>query len=485
MRTLYIALAFMFIVPQSKALQVSVHTQQFFAGDKPFLDVGFRILAPGITFTESGSGNFSASASVTMIITRTLDQSIVAWEKYKLNAGPLPEKKDLIDQRRFAVPPGIYLLKLEIVDDYDNRNSFGIEKAIDIFALQPPAFSSLMLLTSVEKKQEGPFVYNGLYLEPFAFDVVNETQQVLNYYVEFYPASVMIEDTTAFKVFRFSVKEGFEENDTAKVALVKYKRIRMAVVVPILGAFDLSRLPSGNYHIEVALVNEQKVKLFGVSSAFINRNFPADVAQKRDFNRYFANSFVNDMDSATLIMSLQSLAPLISNEKASALSYVLSKDGNAEMRKYFLYDYWKSAYPSSPQGSYEGYMKVVKAVDQQFFSTLGRGYQTDRAYVFLKYGKPNKVINVEDEANTPPYEIWYYDFLPRTSQTNVRFIFYSPMLANEFELLHTTCYGERKNAQWEITLYKNARGEAIGSGVDATRMSENWNRKARKLFEEQ
>ena len=130
-------------------------------------------------------------------------------------------------------------------------------------------------------------------------------------------------------------------------------------------------------------------------------------------------------------------------------------------------------------------MKVVKAVDNQFYSAFGKGHQTDRGYVFLKYGKPNKVVSIDDEANTPPYEIWYYDFMQKTGQPNVRFIFYSPMLANEYELLHSTCRGERSNKQWEIQLYKNSKNEAVNPGIDATTMNSNWNRKARKLFEEQ
>jgi hypothetical protein len=45
--------------------------------------------------------------------------------------------------------------------------------------------------------------------------------------------------------------------------------------------------------------------------------------------------------------------------------------------------------------------------------------------------------------------------------------------------------GEKSNTQWEVVLYKNAPYEKQGTGFDATRMADNWNRKARKLFEDQ
>ena len=130
-------------------------------------------------------------------------------------------------------------------------------------------------------------------------------------------------------------------------------------------------------------------------------------------------------------------------------------------------------------------MDVAKAVDKTYYSTVGYGFQTDRGYIFLKYGKPTNVLTVDDELDAPPYEIWFYNNLPVTSQTNVRFLFYNPSLAhNDFQLLHSTCLGEKSNLRWEVELYKSVPKEKEGNSTDATTVGPNWNRNARKYFEE-
>lgn len=468
-----------------QAIQVSIHTSTFYSGNQPYVDVGYRILAGGLTFQEAADKKFTASAGVTITILDSTGQFVVAWEKYRLVAADLPAKKDLIDQRRFGLNPGKFILRMDFQDEQQEGNTFGIEKRMSIQALSKPSFSTVNLIASVDKKESGPFVYNGYYMEPFAFDIVNETSQILHFYTELYTQPQTGQDTADTGIFRFAVYEGLEPSDGAKQVLVKYKKMKLNQVVPISGFFDLNKLVSGDYHLEVAQIDDKKNIIVRSFSPFINRNFPADVANVRNYNTEVSNSFVGKLDSAQLVYSIKSLASQVATEETSTLNYALSAEATDDVRKYYLFKFWKDRYPVQPEAAYDGYMKVVKALDNQFYNAFRNGHQSDRGYVFLKYGKPNKVMSVDDEANTPPYEIWYYDHLSKTNQNNVRFIFYSPMLANEYELLHSTCRGERSNKQWEIQLYKNSKSEAINPGIDATEMGSNWNRKARKLFEEQ
>ena len=75
-------------------------------------------------------------------------------------------------------------------------------------------------------------------------------------------------------------------------------------------------------------------------------------------------------------------------------------------------------------------MKVAEKVDLYFKSGFGYGFETDRGYTYLKYGPPADIVTVEDEPSAPPYEIWvYYDF-PMTSQSNVKFLFYNPIIVS-------------------------------------------------------
>ena len=132
--------------------------------------------------------------------------------------------------------------------------------------------------------------------------------------------------------------------------------------------------------------------------------------------------------------------------------------------------------------AFESYMRIAKVVDYTYQSGFGFGFETDRGWVFLKYGKPNDVIEVEDEPSAPPYEIWFYNTFPATHQTNVRFLFYNPSLTrNGHELLHSTARGEVNNARWEVELYKDATLET--PGVNETEMGDNVHRNARTYFQ--
>ena len=128
-------------------------------------------------------------------------------------------------------------------------------------------------------------------------------------------------------------------------------------------------------------------------------------------------------------------------------------------------------------------MEVARAVDKEFYSSVGYGFETHRGYMFLKHGKPSSVLSIDNEPDAPPYEIWYYNKIMTTNQTNVRFIFYNQSLAhNDFWLLHSTCYGERNNPAWEHQLYSSVSTEKTANDLHGEEVKRGWNRQARMYF---
>lgn len=475
----WIFVKFMFICLALKAMNVSVNTYVFYAEENPYLDVNLRILSTKLNFLLE-ENLYKASVDVTILVKKGEDMSIAGWEKYKLHSVPNTEKKDFFDHKRFFLNPGNYLISVSVKDGKDSTNNFGMDKWVKIEKKNNFSFSDIVLINYLENRPDGPMVRNGVYMEPFIYDIVNESQQVLHFYTELYTPSLQEN-----YLISFSIHEGLVESDTAKAVFIKYKKVKSGSAIPILNNIYLNELPGGEYYLKIAAVDKDRNILISKVAFFTNKNFAADIAKKRDFNKNYKNSFAENLDSATCQYSLMALAPLLPTQHGKIMNDIIKK-GSLETKRYFIYHYWKEEYPRAPDVAYQAYMKVAKAVDEKFYNTVGKGIQTDRGYVYLKYGKPNKVISVDDEANTPPYEIWYYDFVERTTQTNVRFIFYSPLLSNEYDLLHSTCYGEKSNQQWEIILYKNSPNERkdSSSSFDATRMQANFNRKARRLFED-
>jgi hypothetical protein len=65
----------------------------------------------------------------------------------------------------------------------------------------------------------------------------------------------------------------------------------------------------------------------------------------------------------------------------------------------------------------------------------------------------------------------------------VRFLFYNPSLVtNDFQLLHSTCRGERFNPRWEVDLYSDDNLGQNNNYLDARTTEDNFNRNARRYF---
>ena len=464
---------------QVLALKVSVNTFQFKRNDKNYLDVNLRILAQSLRFKEVSENSFQAYANVLITVNKIDSDEIVSFEKYQLVSQPLSDKKDQLDIKRFNLNEGQYRLNISITDDLDSTNRFQFASMISIN--NSIKISDIFLSNYMEKNEKSPLSRNGYYMEPYAFDIIDEKKRNLQFYTEIYNSKT---DSTKDLILTYTINEGIAPTDTSKIVLQKFKKVKQKDIIPIIAGFDLNYLLTGDYHLKVSVIDENKKELYSEFVSFINRNLPADIAQKRNFNSTYKNSFVENFDSTYLHYCLLSLAPLHKNDDAGLLNQII-KEGTLDQKKYYLFKYWKDNYPKTPQANFEYYMKIVKLVDEQFYNTVGHGFQTDRGHIYLKHGKPNKTITVDDEANTPPYEIWYYHYLSSTNQSNIKFIFYSPQLNDEYAILHSNCYGERKNERWEVQLYSNAKGEQIGDTREATRMQENFNRKARMLWESQ
>jgi GWxTD domain-containing protein len=191
--------------------------------------------------------------------------------------------------------------------------------------------------------------------------------------------------------------------------------------------------------------------------------------------------FVKDIPDDSLDYYVRAMAPIVQSMEVDIMNTLLKKE-NPKALRYFIHRYWTAEAGKLAGPAFYGYMKIARVVDDNYKTGFGYGFESDRGHTFLKYGKPDEVIEVEDEPSAPPYEIWFYNLFPATHQTNVRFLFYNPSLSKgAFKLLHSTAIGEVRNERWEIELYRDATLEI--PGVNETVMGDNVYRNARKYFE--
>ena len=107
---------------------------------------------------------------------------------------------------------------------------------------------------------------------------------------------------------------------------------------------------------------------------------------------------------------------------------------------------------------------------------------SDRGYVYLKYGTPDKICEEPYEPGAFPYEIWHYYQV--ANQRNKHFVFMShDMVTNDYALIHSDVIGEVSNNRWQLMIYSRFRGpDYTGDIIDQTTVPDAWGTRAGELY---
>ena len=462
-------------------LSVSFETYQFKSSETDkFLEIHLRIAGDKLKpkYLNTDDGSYTLGAEVLIMLEQ--DSQIVDFRKFITNTPLLLEPADIVHKDYFKIKDGNYNLNIKVNDTQDKSSGFERNYPMQV-SDKNYLLSDMVLANEIVSNNADNSSRSGYDINALPFRLISQDDTILYVYLEAYNFSTP-EEKLYLKSSIYKV-ESSRDNQTPQA--VMSKKLKGSPIEAVILNFDLKDLPSGLYRLKSQLVNARREIIAEREAEFFNVNLVADLNHLDNPDHILKESFVMELDSAEVRYSLMALVPVVPNEILPMMKKIIHKS-NSTAQRLFLHRYWSESAPNDTKGSYEAYMKVAKVVDKQFYNTAGFGFQNDMGFIYLKYGRPSKMISVEDEPNTPPYQIWYYDYMPRTNQTNVRFIFYNPSLAyNDFELLHSTCLYEKRDPAWELKLYKNSPHEVRGGrDIDATQMNDNWMRRARKLFDD-
>jgi GWxTD domain-containing protein len=471
--------------PLLHALDLGVSYAVMATPEDGYVEINLEIAPLSLSWTRIDSTTVRAGAEVLILIKN--GENIVAYEKYILNSPALEYPKVLLDIKRMAVPNGTYELEVTAVDIADAKNTARFAKKIAVNVTQELYLTEAQLLRGFKKDTSGssnPLVKNGFYMEPLPFGFYDRYATTLAFYAEIYHSNTVIKDPTY--MLRYIVEKELGNGQTQLISVGNQKK-RPSVIDGALVDMDISLLESGNYSLTLELRNKQN-ELLTSRKLYFERSNPFLNVKEADLSaEAISKQFVQDLDEKSLRYSLKAISPLVTMGTApEELKNILKGDDLAAMR-YFLFSHFVRTDPNNPELAWRSFMETANAADKQFHSGFRYGFETDRGRTYIKYGRPDDMIHVEDDPSAPPYEIWVYYNFPKTNQRNVKFLFYNPSLAgDDFIMLHSTARGEVNNAKWEITLYKrNANTEFEGDNqFDATRMQSNINRRARAYFED-
>lgn len=109
------------------------------------------------------------------------------------------------------------------------------------------------------------------------------------------------------------------------------------------------------------------------------------------------------------------------------------EEADPSIRDSLLAAYWKERDPTpeTPQNElYDEFKQRVTEANQMFGLAREEGWNTDRGYIYIKYGPPDQVEkDIQGRDGFSRYEIWIFRSLRR------RFIFYDRMGTGDYQLI--------------------------------------------------
>jgi GWxTD domain-containing protein len=418
--------------------------------NEPYIETYLHFNGNSLKYKPNSNNKWQATVEVTYIFKQ--GDKIVDFKKQNVQS---PESEDssatkinFYNQQRIPLTNGKYDFEIVLKDLNSPDKEFLTSQELDIdYKGTAIELSDITLIESFKKTEsKNILTKSGYDLMPYTTDFYPEDFEKMLFYVEVYNTEKVLEKDEPFLI------DYFIESYESKQIVGNYrsfKRETPKTVNALLTSFDIQKLPSGNYNLVVEIKNKEN-KTLTLKKVFFQRSNP--VANEILVSNDYINSFVTTISPTELEDYIKSTSPISSQIELNFAKNQLSNKDTELMRQFF-YNFWLTRNATNPEEEWKKYKELVKIAEQDFSTSIKKGYETDRGRIFLKHGKPNTLTEMKNETSTYPYEIWHYYGIE--GRSNVKFIFYSPdIISNDYPLLHSTLPGEIFNAQWKVELHK-------------------------------
>ena len=408
------------------------------------------------------------------------DNGIVKHDRFVLETTPRNNadeliKNSIIELKRYAVPEGMVRIKMIITDATDSKNKFVYSDSFMVYPHKAEAFYSDVefLDTTIELPTETIFKKNGVQQVPNCSNFFDVQKKVLHYYAELYGTDII--NKSDYPLIQ-KVYISRKENDPSYDGVIRTDTIAAGSTHTVSGSFPLSAQPSGNYYLIMSLENNTHQIIASRSMFFQRLNPHPDVPPQIQVKKAAAandtgmenitlldlnKTFLKKYDLQQVKSILRMLLPFSDYSATKTIEGFLKKPDDVYMR-YYIYNYFAAINKENPTQAWKEFSEQIVEVNKLFTQHGIPGYQSDRGFMYLRYGAPTEVVTVENEQGSRPYEVWQYNMLTQTNKhqmANAVFLFYRPNNSmSDFKLLHCTVPGELKNGAWRSYLYQDASG---------------------------
>jgi len=214
---------------------------------------------------------------------------------------------------------------------------------------------------------------------------------------------------------------------------VKVQKLTKAGNTAVLATgIDVRDLPAGAYNLRIDVNDPATGQKAGAQKGFqvvapvlADSLTPADIQRMRDIFAYIIRPD-----------QLQTFERL-----------------NAIGKRSFWAQFWKDRDPTpgTPENEFKDeHLRRMNYANERFsvgYQKRTDGWRTDMGRVYIVYGPPNTVERYPFTSEGSPAEMWFYDNL--SGQGQVYFLFVDEGGYGEYNMVHSTARGERRDPKWE------------------------------------
>jgi len=439
---------------------------------KPYIELYWELNPKTIYFARLPDSSYVAQIKTKIVFSS--QGNIVAQDQFVLETSPGKNIKDILlnkvsDLHRYMLTAGTIKVEVQMSDVADSMNRFHYTDSVSLNPTgNKPYYSELQVLDTVySSTAQGTYQKNNMQQIPLCSNFIDNNRNILHFYFELYKTSGLSADKYPLTQRIFISRT---DKDYPIPKLSKEDTVLHSDICPYLGSFNIASLSSGNYFLNVTLTNN--LKDIVASNSFFFQRFnniqpQHDTAALAAFDTTIENvnilnlnkTFVAKYSQPEIKAILRMLLPLSDQAEARTINGFLKKPEDLYMR-YYIYNFFSNINRKDPKEAWDQYAEKVKEANRLFSSSGTMGYETDRGYVYLKYGRPDEIVTVENEPGSYPYEIWRYNILntPLKKISNGLFLFFRPPdMITGFRMLYTNASGEASNRAWRSSLYINGR----------------------------
>ena len=391
------------------------------------------------------------SVTITSLVVRGDEVSSFSKDRVLLRPADLDTLVlDHVHVRRLPIPAGTARVEWSVVN---HDSTIWLHNAsVHVPVGGAPEFTDPLLIRTHSKATaatEPNLIHSGLALLPEVGRNIPLDASSASFYVELHGMEDVVgRDSLFLLAFGWA-----DDSGDWQPSWTKYARLKAAEVVPVFESLPCTpsspSLDSPKLKLEARTRDGHVVVSRDVVLGPRN-----STGKQMDPGESLDESWLPSLSDYTTVESLvkhveDHLAVATTNEQNTMQHTLLAKRDVAEMKRY-LTGFWmeRSSSVAEADARHRQHVERISFVDEMYGDCkYGQGSLTEMGNVYLRFGKPNTVVQRHHETDYYPYEIWHYHKAGRFN--NKRFLFYAPHVVAEcFELLHSDMLGERQNEDW-------------------------------------